>query len=120
MEFPGTALTRDSPLKDAATNCSLGLPLSGRCRRLEVLDDMIQFLVELLERISPTVEVVAEVSHERRRVRRLLEFRLGGAEELRRCRVELRAVRALDGPGCGQRNQVFVLQRDVRLAELEL
>src|SRR3989441_2745685 len=81
---------------------------------------MIQFLVELLQRIPSTVEVVAEVSHERRRVRRLLEFRFRGAEQLRRGRVEFCAVRALDRPGRGQRDQVFVLQRDVRLAQLEL
>src|SRR5207249_2957586 len=56
--------------------------LFRRGRRLEVLDDVIQFLVELLERIPPTVEVVAEVSYERRRVRRLLEFRLCRAEQL--------------------------------------
>src|SRR5256712_8635063 len=59
---------------------------------------MIQFLVELLQRIPSTVEVVAEVSHERRRVRRLLEFRFRGAEQLRRGRVEFCAVRALDRP----------------------
>src|SRR5207245_7300359 len=109
----------DSPLKEAQRNCPPGSPLSGRCC-LEVFDDVIQFLVELLERIPPTVEVVAEVSHERRRVRRFLEFRLGSAEQLRRFGVELRAVGALDRPGRGQRDQVLPLQRDIRLAELEL
>src|SRR3989475_1803548 len=120
MGLPGTALTPDSPLKEAESNCPLGSRLSGRGRRLEVLDDVIQFLVELLERIPPTVEVVAEVTHERRRLRRLLEFRLRGAEQLRRFGVELRAVGALDRPGRSQRDQVFVLQGDIRLAELEL
>src|SRR3989449_10438665 len=120
MGLPGTALTPDSPLKEAESNCPLGSRFSGRGRRLEVLDDVIQFLVELLERVPPTVEVVAEVSHERRRVRRLLEFCLRGAEQLRGCRVEFRAVGALDRPSCGQRDQVLPLQRDVRLAELEL
>src|SRR3989454_2667807 len=120
MGLPGTALTPDSPLKEAESNCPLGSRLSGRGRRLEVLDDVIEFLVELLERIPSTVKVVAEVSHERRRVRCLLEFRLGGAEQLRRFGVEFRAVGALDRPGRGQCDQVLPLQRDVRLAELEL
>src|SRR2546426_7298840 len=110
----------DSPLKEAQRSYPPGSRLSGRGRRLEVLDDMIQFLVELLQRIPSTVEVVAEVSHERGRVRRLLEFRFRRAEQLRRGRVEFCAVRALDRPGRGQRDQGFVLQRDVRLAELEL
>src|SRR5207245_7013470 len=110
----------DSPLKEAQRNCRPGSRLSGRGRRLEVLDDVIQFLVELLERVPPTVEVVAEVSHERRRVRRLLEFRRRRAEQLGGGRVELRAVGALHRPGCRQRDQVLPLQRDVRLTELEL
>src|SRR2546427_1154051 len=107
----------DSPLKEAQRNWPPGSRLSGRGRRLEVLDDVIQFLVELLERIPSTVEVVAEVSHERSRVSRLLKFRLRRAKQLCRCRVEFRAVGALDRTGRGQRDQVFVLQRDVRLAE---
>src|SRR5947199_8351391 len=48
--------------------------LFRRGRRLEVLDDLIRFLVELPHPLPPTVEVVAYVSYERRRVRRLLHL----------------------------------------------
>src|SRR2546425_106836 len=71
--FPWDCLQSRTGLQDdLETNCSWGSRFSGRCRCLKVLDDMVQFLVELLERIPPTVEVVAEVSHERGRVGRLL------------------------------------------------
>src|SRR3989442_14983612 len=99
---------------------SLAARLPGSARGLEVLDDVIQFLVELLERVPPTVEVVAEVSHERRRVRRLLEFCLRGAEQLRGCRVEFRAVGTLDRPSCGSQGQVLPFQREDRVEELPL
>ena len=96
----------------------VGCALGGRLRlRLDVLDNLVEFALELLDTIADAVQVRDEAHHLLRDGRRLLEVRLAHPTEPQLLSMEGHSVGTVDGGGRPIRHQRLVAGAELAVGE---